>query len=225
MRVVHQLENTDFKNEYSLKSTFENASISKFDYSIEEELSVENLFSNKIVRINAKFKVKTSLENVLIKVVVYFPEKKYALEFIKQTAEFDLEFVYEILDIKEYFNLVIFDRNGDVLSSTTYVFNSKNIIPYPLREKDISTVIGESNILFKNNNIIFETKFKNLCNIEVKHTWQNLGQSFILEPNKINDNSSVFITSMERDKMCSGIWMLIATDQGGKLISQSILSV
>lgn len=225
MKQVHQLDNTNFKNELSLKRIFENTSKSKFDYSIEENLVVENLPPDKIVKIKAEFKVKTISENVLLKIVVYFPEKQYALEFIKQTAEFNLEFLYEIFEPKEYFNLVIFDRHGDVLSSTTYVFNNKNIIPYPLREKDISILIGECNIQFKDNIIIFESKFNNEIECNIKHTWQNLGQNYVFNPKRINESPSIFITSMEREKMCSGIWMLIATDQDDKLISQSILSV
>ena len=109
MKLVHQLDNTNFKNNLSLKKIFENTSKSKFDYNIEENLSVENLLSDKIVKINVNFNVKTSSESVLLKVVLYFPEKQYALEFIKQTAEFNLEFLYEIIRNKEYFNLVVFD--------------------------------------------------------------------------------------------------------------------
>lgn len=226
MKQVHQLDNTKFKNELSLKRVFENTSSSKFDYSIEENLSIINFSTDsKFVKIIGDFKVKTNSENVLLKIVVYFPEKQYAIEFIKQTAEISIEFLYEILNTKEYFNLVIFDRHGDVLSSTTYVFNNKNIIPYPLREKDISDLYSECNIQFKDNIIIFESKFKNEIDLNIKHTWQNLGQNYVLNPEKVTDNPPVFITSMEREKMCSGIWMLIATDQEDKLISQSILSI
>ena len=54
------------------------------------------------------------------------------------------------------------------------------------------------------------------------HTWQNIGQYFVY---KQQLNESVYMTCMMREKMCAGIWMLIVTDNLGKLITQFLINV
>ncbi|MFJ8511666.1 DUF5944 family protein [Lysinibacillus xylanilyticus] len=224
MKIVHKLKNTDFQNDKSLKNIFEKTSLSRFEFNIQNKLIVEKISSN-LVKVKANIQVDTKRANPLFKIVVYFPEKKYAIEFIKQAANFDIEFLYEILVEKEYFNLVIFDRNEDVVSSATYIFNSENIIPYPLMEKDISNFNGDSTLYTENQNLVFETKTNQDSN-EVNHVWQNLGQFHSFHPKKVvNGNTILYQSALSVEKMCSGIWMLIATDAKGKLITQYTISV
>ncbi|WP_157261129.1 DUF5944 family protein [Paenibacillus wynnii] len=165
-------------------------------------------------------------EDLLSKATVYFPERKYAIEFIKQSSIYTIEFVCEKREPKEYFNLVLSDKNGYIFSSTTYVFNASNIVAYPVMEKDISPYSIRSEIKESDGRLVFKTitgptvpdeQFK------INHIWQNVGQHVLLSAQRNSDN--VFESSLLLEDMCSGVWMVIATDQEGKLMTQYVLQV
>ena len=48
------------------------------------------------------------------------------------------------------------------------------------------------------------------------------GQHYIYQADKDEDG---YISFMNRDKMCAGIWMLIVTDDEGKLITQFVVDI
>lgn len=218
MKILHKLTNYDLINSSSLTEAFNKSSISK------EEVNITQLGILAIKSEIVKLRIEFSQSNKsLFKICIYFPVKKYSLEFINDESESNVEFIYEMIDENEYFNLVLYDKEGLVISSGTYVFNNEKIVSYPLTDKDISEIMVDSDIRFNGNCIEFVTVEQNdLGEVhDVIHIWQNLGQNIVSNTNKEKNH----VSSMELENMCSGIWMIIATDSFNKMISQYVVQV
>ena len=221
MRVIHQINNFDIDEATGLKEAFEKTSVLGGKYVIENHPSVLSI-GNDVVKVKLGFEVKGEIDN-LIKIRIFFPEKKYSLEYIKEGSGYEIDFIYEMSVEKEYFNLVILDKYDLLISSTTYVFNHSSIMEYPILKKDFSDIQAENKVIFENEGIQLVTEKKDINNdYKVIHIWQNLGQHYVYQP---HGEEGKYISCMKRDKMCAGIWMLIVTDTNGKLITQFVLDV
>ena len=221
MRVIHQINSFDIEETTGLKEAFEKTSVLEGKYIIENHPSVLSI-GNDVVKVKLGFEVKGAIDS-LIKIKVFFPEKKYSLEYIKEGSVYEIEFIYEMSVEKEYFNLVILDKYDLLISSTTYVFNHSSIVEYPILKKDFSNTKAENKVIFENEGIQLVTdNAESNSNHKVNHIWQNLGQHYVYQP---HGEEGKYISSMKRDKMCAGIWMLIVTDTNGKLITQFVLDV
>ncbi|NLL00515.1 MAG: hypothetical protein GX271_07625 [Clostridiales bacterium] len=221
MRVVHQINNVDIIEAAGLRRVFERTSMLSGKYKIEYDPSILCM-GNNIVKVMLDFNVK-GLDDDLINIMIFFPEKKYSLEYIKGESSYKIEFIYEMLVDKEYFNVVILDKYGLLISSTTYVFNHHSIMEYPILKRDYSDVKAESKVIFDKGIIQLVTKKENIDDSkQLVHTWQNVGQHYIYQADKDEDG---YISFMNRDKMCAGIWMLIVTDDEGKLITQFVVDI
>lgn len=231
MQVLHKLENKDLqssKRNSVLMKAFEQTSMSEYDAEAVCSFEVSEVGSaTGIVRVKGSVKLHSRQANpeLISKAMIYFPERKYGLEFIKETSSFTLEWVYEQREPKEYFNLVLSDKRGYILSSATYVFNATNIVAYPIREKDISPFISKSELIEDEGWLLFKSVVADPAEPQhITHTWQNVGQHVLLEARK-NGEGEAYESRLPLSEMCSGIWMVIATDAEGKLMTQYVLQI
>ncbi|REK74238.1 DUF5944 family protein [Paenibacillus paeoniae] len=231
MKLLHKLRNSDFQHSRELMRVFEKASVSEYKAEVNCTFQVSLAGEGPgIVRLRGElelYNVKGS-SPVLTKAMVYFPERNYGLEFIKEASTFTIEWVFELRDPKEYFNLVLFDKNGFLVSSATYVFNAEHVVAYPIREKDLSLAACDSELLEDGDRLVFRTS--TLTSVRgagqggITHTWQNVGQHVRLAAQP-SDQAEVYESSLSRRDMCAGIWMIIATDEHDKLITQYVVQV
>lgn len=125
MRIIHKIRNIDIGEETKLRKVFEKTSHIIDQYTIKNTLFVQKIF-NKIIKIKIGFNV-CGTEDTIIKIKIFFPERNYALEFIKEEIEYEIDFIYEMLREKEYFNIIVLNKYDLQILSTTYVFNDSNI--------------------------------------------------------------------------------------------------
>ena len=159
--------------------------------------------------------------------MVYFPERKYGIEFINTDNSYNIEFLYDVIDKNEYFNLVVYDKDNIIISSMTYVFNISKIVQYPIIHENISKIEANSDIEIIDDEITFTTELKGDTNEGrgLMHIWQNLGQHMIKEPTPVEFKNGKMVTKEKLSNMCKGIWMLIAIDNSKNLIDQIVIDI
>lgn len=229
---MHKLENSDLQKYRVMKTAFEQTSLSDFRAEATCTFSVgETGPDARIIRVKGNVNLNSSViepnQRWVSKALVYFPEHKYGIEFVREQAAYTIEFICEWIRPKEYFNLVLTDKRGYLISSTTYVFNADNIMPYPVQDKDISPYTGWSKLEEKEGRLVFSSILPDTSHSEpltIKHTWQNVGQHVVFQAEQQNDKA-IYKSSLACDEMCSGMWMIIATDSQGRLMTQYVVHI
>ncbi|NKI21267.1 hypothetical protein HFN20_08520 [Paenibacillus dendritiformis] len=187
MQILHKLENKDLKENSVVMRAFEKTSLSDYGTEAVCTFSVSEVGSGMgIIRVKGCVDLHSSKKNpnLISKATVYFPERKYGIEFIKETSNYTIEFIYEQRDPKEYFNLVLTDRRGYILSSATYVFNANSIVPYPILERDLSPHSSYSELTESDDRLVFKSFIRGTTYdgpLTIYHTWQNVGQHILLQ--------------------------------------------
>jgi|GEM_PF-6515692 hypothetical protein len=228
MKVLHKLTSKDFSERSvdGLQNMFEEKSLSPYGAKLEAQFFLCEA-GESILKVKGSLKVtKESLpEQLLTRTMIYFPEQRYGLEYIHQTPIIDFEFLYELRTDKDYFNLVVLDREGLIISSATYVFNHSSIIPYPIRIQDLSPLDIDGEIYRKDEQLIFRSTMGEDCHTStILHTWQNVGQHVVL-PASRTEADRTYESSVLISDMCSGMWMVIATDDTGRLLTQYVVQI
>lgn len=228
MKILNTINNTDFKNKTNLKEVFESTSISKYKCDVKCNFEVHKLDStSSIIKVCGNIKLLEINDPLITKAVVYFPERKYGIEFINTDNSYNIEFLYDVIDKNEYFNLVVYDKDNIIISSMTYVFNISKIVQYPIIHENISKIEANSDIEIIDDEITFTTELKGDTNEGrgLMHIWQNLGQHMIKEPTPVEFKNGKMVTKEKLSNMCKGIWMLIAIDNSKNLIDQIVIDI
>ncbi len=218
LKVVHRIDARDFKHQESVKEVFTRNSKNRDVYSVQNRVMIQEVMGSVVTLHIATTLGKKQKSPTLVK--LFFPERKYAMEYVIEENQYTYEFLYQMLEAKEYFNMVFLDEAKNVITSITYVFDGEHVMEYPFRAKDYSDLSLESSVDIEGDQISMYTVGTE--EDPVVHTWQNVGQHYVFHPAKKGHGR---ISHMDRNQMSPGLWMLIVTDGMGKLLTQFLVYV